>query len=256
MFVLKKIVSAFIYPVPVALFVLLVGLALLWRRRASRWGRLGVTAGIALLILFATKPLPELAVRSLEQRYDVFVPARHADVPVAWVVVLAGGVDDDPRLPPNDQVTEVGLARLMEGLRILQHYPEARLVLSGGGFFSTIPEAEAMRDVALMLGTDSSRIVVETDSWDTDDQAKAMQQVVEEARFVLVTSAVHLPRAMLLFRGQGLSPLPAPTQHQASGAFRPHLRWLLPTVGNLTMLTAAWHEYLGLGWAWLRGLAG
>jgi uncharacterized SAM-binding protein YcdF (DUF218 family) len=254
MFVLKKIISAFVYPVPVALVVLLVGLALLWRRRASRWGRLGVTVGIALLALFATKPLPELAVRSLEQRYEVFLPARHADEPVEWVVVLAGGVDDDARLPPNDQVTEVGLARLMEGLRILRHYPGARLLLSGGGFFSKIPEAEAMRDVALMLGTDSSRIVIETGSWDTDDQAKAIRQVVEEARFVLVTSAVHLPRAMALFRGQGLEPLPAPTQHQASGPFRPHLRWLLPTAGNLTMLTAAWHEYLGWGWVRLRGL--
>jgi uncharacterized SAM-binding protein YcdF (DUF218 family) len=103
---------------------------------------------------------------------------------------------------------------------------------------------------------DSLRIVLETGSWDTDDQAAALRPIVGDDPLVLVTSAVHLPRAMALFRGQGLDPLPAPTQHQAAARFRPRLGWLLPTAGRLTMLTSAWHEYLGLTWAWLRGYTG
>ncbi len=255
MFVFKKIVSVFLYPLPIALLVLIVGVALLWRGRQPVWGRRLVTAGLFLLLLFSFKPVPELAVRVLEDRYAVFAPERYADASVRWVVVLGGGINDDPSLPPNDQVAAVSLVRLVEGVRILGFYPEARLLLSGGGYFSTIPEAAAMREVALMLGVDPARIVAETGSVDTEDQAAKVRALVGEAPFVLVTSALHLPRSMALFEQQGLRPLPAPTQHLNRRTARFNPGTFSPTSGNLSKLTSAWHEYLGLMWAALRGRA-
>ncbi len=255
MFVLKKVLSALLYPLPVCLLLMLVGLVLLWRGRRQAWGRGLVTTGFVLLLLCSFKPLPNLAVRALEDDYEVFSPAQHPGVEVAWVVVLGGGITDDPALPPNGQLSAVSQARLIEALRILAFYPQARLLLSGGGFFSTIPEASALREVAALLGVDPARIQVEDRSVDTADQAVRVRRLVGEAPFVLVTSAVHLPRSMALFERQGMRPLPAPAQYLVRRQSRLRPGSFFPTSENLSKLTAAWHEYLGLLWARLRGEA-
>lgn len=254
MFLLKKIISAFLYPLPVSLIVLLIGTALLWRG-GQRWGRRFVTAGVFMLLLFSFRPLPDLVVRSLEQQYEVFAPERYPDVAVRWVVVLSGGISDDPSLPPTDQVSAVSLARLVEGLRVLRFYPQARLLLSGGGYYSTIPEATALREVTTLLGIPPERVVVETQSIDTGDQAVRVRALVGDEALVLVTSAVHLPRSMGLFERQGLHPLPAPAQHLSQRTRRATLSHFVPASDHLSKLTIAWHEVLGLWWARLRGKA-
>ncbi len=253
MFVLKKVLSALLYPLPVCLLVLFVGVLLLWRGRRQAWGRGLVTAGLALLLLFSFRPVPELAVRALERQYETFSPAQHPGASVQWVVVLGGGASDDPTLPPNARVSSVSLARLLEAVRILHFYPDARLLLSGGGYFSVIPEAEALQGVTTMLGIDPARVVVEGRSADTGEQAAQIRRIVGEAPFVLVTSAVHLPRAMALFEQQGMHPVPAPAQPLSKRNTQLQPGSFFPSVGNLSKLTAAWHEYLGLLWATLRG---
>jgi len=253
MFLLKKIVAALLYPLPICLLLLCVGVLLLWRGKNPRWGRRLTTAGIVLLLLFSWAPLPGLAVRTLENDYEAFSPAQHPGVAVPWVVVLAGGVRDAPAWPPNDQLTAASLARLVEGVRVLQFYPEARLLLVGGGYFNDTPEAVAMQGVASFLGVDSARVSLESESIDTAGQAVRVREIVGEDALVLVTSAVHLPRAMALFRKQGMNPLPAPTQHLVRPEAQLMLSFFFPSAGNLGNLKAAWHEYLGLLWGHLSG---
>ncbi|MFQ5570535.1 MAG: ElyC/SanA/YdcF family protein [Rhodothermales bacterium] len=253
MFLLKKLVSSFLNPVPVCLMILCLGVLLLWVSKSKVWGRRLTTFGFVLLLLFSYDPIPGMAVRALEQEYAVFSPAQYPGVEVKWVVVLSGGIRDETTFPPNDQISAVSLSRLVEGVRVLQFYPEAHLLLTGGGFESKIPEAAALKGVTELLGKDPARVRLEQESLDTHDQAVRVRQMVGEDPVVLVTSAVHLPRAMALFKKQGVNALPAPAHHLVRP--KPRIDWgvLFPKSGNLTMLNAAWHEYLGMMWATLRG---
>lgn len=252
MFYLKKFIAALVMPLPLCLAVLAVAWWLLRREAGRRAGRRWLAAGLVALVLLTTGPLPYLGVRLLERPYPTFDPAR-LDVAPAWIVVLGGGVSDDPGLAPNDRLGRASLARLVEGVRLARHYPEARLLVSGGAVFGTVPEADVMAEVAVLLGVDPERIVRDTASRDTHDQAVNTRARVGAAPLVLVTSAFHMPRAMTLFRGQGLDPVPAPTDHLGRTASGFDFRLALPDGQRLGLVRLAWKEYLGLAWAWLRG---
>ena len=81
-----------------------------------------------------------------------------------------------------------------------------------------------------------------------------MREAVGEAPFLLVTSASHMPRAMMLNRKAGLNPIPAPTARRAAGTtLKSDPAFWLPSAGALEMSERAIHEYLGIAWAWLGG---
>jgi uncharacterized SAM-binding protein YcdF (DUF218 family) len=95
--------------------------------------------------------------------------------------------------------------------------------------------------------------IIETPK-DTQQEAAAVKALIGSARFLLVTSASHLPRAMTIFRAAGLQPIPVPANQLADFGplnleqqFIPQANWLLRT-------EQAWYEYLGQVWWWLRSL--
>lgn len=128
MFLLKKYLSAVLYPYPLCFFIIAIGVVFLWTKKRRGWGRWCVTVGIVLLGLGSCQPLPRQAVRSLENNYAVFDTTAHSNSEIKWIVVLGGGVTDDPALPPNDQLSAVSLVRTIEGIRILKYYPEANIL--------------------------------------------------------------------------------------------------------------------------------
>ena len=73
-------------------------------------------------------------------------------------------------------------------------------------------------------------------------------------KIILVTSAAHMPRSMALFRKRGLEPIPAPADFRVRGAQRPVPGRVFPHGSSLSEVEIAAHEYLGLAWAWLRGM--
>jgi len=251
MFYLKKIIGALLMPLPICFALLGIGLVLLWRGKATRTRTAMLSGGVLLLFAFSFAPLVNLGVETLERRYPGFEAAQHPDM--AWVVVLGGGTSDDPSLAANNQLSGASLARLVEGLRILRRYPDARLLVSGAAVFSTRTEAQVMRETAWMLGADTTRIRMDEASMDTEAQAVNVKALVVDAPFVLVTSAYHMPRSMALFEKQGLSPVPAPTAYLYRRSRQFDARILLPGEDTLGQTKAVFHEYLGLAWAWLNG---
>jgi uncharacterized SAM-binding protein YcdF (DUF218 family) len=94
---------------------------------------------------------------------------------------------------------------------------------------------------------------MESVSKDTKDEARLIEEIVGNDSFVLVTSASHMPRSMAIFEKRGMHPIPAPTEHLAKESQRISPGMFFPSADGLKKAERAFHEYLGLGWAKLRG---
>jgi uncharacterized SAM-binding protein YcdF (DUF218 family) len=258
MFLFKRIVSSFLFPVPLCLEMLLVGLALLWFTRLQRAGKILVSVGTILLLAISYPFVPNLALRPIEKSYPpipdttVSQPGSNGSQAIKWIVVLGGGHIDDPKLPITSQIGSESLYRLLEGVRLYKTWPGRKLILSGGG--EPTPSSQVMAQVALIMGVNPDDIIQEAQSWDTEEEARLIKPVVGQDAFFLVTSASHMPRSMAMFHKVGLAPVAAPAGHLVR--LDPNLspRDFFPSSGAINKMETALYEYLGLTWAWLRGV--
>ncbi|MCP4255081.1 MAG: envelope biogenesis factor ElyC [Candidatus Scalindua sp.] len=256
MFILKKIISAFLYPLPFSLLLSFLGLYFLWFTNKQKAGKILVSAGLVVLTLFSYHVIADKLLRPLERQYDVFemkgaTPATPKPA-VRFVVVLGGGQALDSGLPLLSQMSDAPVVRLMEGIRIYRKFPGSRLLLSGGGGFS-ISEAEMMARVAIEMGVPERDIILESKSRDTRDEALFIKPMVGNEPFVLVTTASHIPRSMALFRKLGMNPIASPIGHSVKDDQRLSFYSFFPSTGSTEKSELAIHEYLGMIWAKLRG---
>jgi len=260
MFILKKIISAFLYPLPISLLLSFLGLYLLWFTTKQKAGKVLVSVGLVILTLFSYRVVADRLLRPLERQYDTFeitsssaVPKTGDESAIKFVVVLGGGHTSDPELPLLSQINTSPLVRLMEGIRIYKKYPGVKLLLSGGGTLDPLSEAEVMARIAREMGIPDRDIILESKSKNTRDEALFIKPIVGNELFVLVTTASHIPRSMALFKKLGMNPIPSPIGHSVKdGQGLSHYSFF-PSPGNIQKTELAIHEYLGITWAKLRG---
>lgn len=244
MFVISKLAIALISPLGASLFggLLALLLAIAGRRRFAYW--FGVLA--LLWLWFWSLPVASNWVRGyLEDQHPRMmvqaVPQGEA------IVVLGGGVSPagHGELYPN---LESGADRIWHAARLF-HASKAPLVLLTGGSdpdHSATSEAEAMRRFMVDLGVPDQSIVLEQRSRNTTQNAEYSGVILSErgiTRVVLVTSALHMPRAKGLFEAQGLEVIPVATDHEVMS--RPLWRSLLPEAGALDGSSRAIKEVVG-----------
>jgi uncharacterized SAM-binding protein YcdF (DUF218 family) len=259
MYALKKLISAFLMPMPICMALLVAGLALLWFTARQRAARILLTVGVGLLALITFNPLASLVVRSLEGYRPLLGPGANPADPLQararqarFIVVLGGWHADTADLPPNSQLGTSTLARLVEAVRLKRQLPAARLVLSGGFGGHGVTHADVLAGAAELLGIARGDLLLERHTFDTGDEAKMIHEIVRDAPFILVTSAGHLPRAVRLFRKQGMDPLPSPSDFSAP-ELGFSLRGLFPGGRGVGAFEYATHEYLGMLFHRLRG---
>ncbi len=254
-YVLKKIVARFLFPVGQVIVLWLAG-AIIWLRWPKR--RLGPVLLLlsGLLLLFYAMPVTGgFLLHSLEKRnWHYAQPAKLQARGVRTLVVLSGS-QRGGKLTVGDRLSSDTLRRVLEGVRLWRGIPDSRLVLSGGSFIHKTAIGGAMAELAWDLGVPAKKILVEADSWDTDEQARRLAHLLGSEPFALITSASHMPRALAIFRGYGLKPLPAPADFITKGRKLTFYSFL-PQVGGLNASEVALYEYLGLTWLWLKELAG
>jgi uncharacterized SAM-binding protein YcdF (DUF218 family) len=232
---------------PSGLLVLCLAGALVlfpWRRMRPVAAGLAALAAIIYLV-FGSGPVAHTLLGGLEYRYQAPENMPELD----HIVVLAAYGAHDPRVSVINQVNSHALIRLVEASLLAREHPEAILTVTGGG-----QAPKLMADVLIVLGVPENRIRVEALSSNTYESAVHLQAELKERRFALVTSAGHMSRAMMVFRGQGLDPIPAPTDYLSFADI-----WtaqILAKPGNLLLSDLAIHEYIALVWYRWRGLDG
>ena len=253
MFLLKKIVAPLFFPVSLCVELLLLGLFLVWFTRKQKTGKIIISIGVILLCILSYGAFSDIFLQPLEYKYPPLLKLEDVH-DIKWIVVLGGGHISDPRIPSTSQLSNASIARLAEGIRLYKMLPGSKLILSGGSAFDPVPNARILADVALAIGVDGQDLILESISRDTKDEARFIQEIVRNDRFVLVTSASHMPRSMALFERRGMHPIPAPTEHLAKESQKKISPGMFfPSADGLKKAERAFHEYLGLGWAWLMG---
>jgi uncharacterized SAM-binding protein YcdF (DUF218 family) len=251
LFIAKKVFSVFIYPLGFSLLLWFLGI-LSWFKNRSKtaWGF--ILVGGVLLAAASNPYVSGLLLKQLENKAGNYAdPASPDKMDVKYIVVLAG--DERPGdLTSSDRLAASTLVRMMEALRLRKGMPGAKLVLSGGTVDRRImPSADAMNIFALEQGVPKESIILERDSLDTADEADLLKDVLADSPFILVTSASHMPRSMMIFRRLGLKPIPAPADFEVKELMFT-FRSAFPNAGALEQSTRAVHEYFGIGLVMLK----
>ncbi|MEW6378906.1 MAG: envelope biogenesis factor ElyC [bacterium] len=259
LFILKKIISQLLFPVFLILELSLIGLFLLWFTRRQRAGKILVTIGLLLMLVLSFGGVSNRLLKPLERKYEPYKLGSSSPSgsgqPIKFIVVLGSGHYSDPNIPITSQLDEDALVRLVEGIRIYRKHAGSKLILSGGQLFDPVSHAQVLADVAQELGVSERDIILESQSKDTWDEAMLIKPIVRQDRFILVTSASHMPRSMAMFKRLGMNPVPAPAGHLAKDAQMLSVGTFFPKAGNLRKAERVFYEYLGITWARLRGQA-
>ncbi len=244
----KQIVLLCLSPLTVSLGMMALGVMCLWIRRWLSLGKILATAGFALLVWAGLGQFGRHHLERLEQRYpplDLSTLSLCTVTQINFVVVLGAGQVSDPRLPVTSQIGDRSLYRLVEGVRIHRRLPDIHLVLTGGPGIDTVPNAEVMAAVAVELGVERNKLIILNRPRDTHEEARSIKALTGTAPFILVTSAVHMPRAMRVFASEGLHPLPAPTGYVLPHSPIPDPARFFPTPNGLMHTDQALYEILG-----------
>ena len=215
-----------------------------WRRKGRRLLAVGV---LALCMVSLGLPFDPIG-RRLEGRHPaILVPEQARELAgVRWIVVLGGGHRSGDQLPPSSLPNDASIYRIVEGLRLYQAIPESRLIFSG--YRAALPSSEASANAALAraLGVDPERIDLEESPRNTAEEAARVRARIGDEPVVLVTSAVHMPRAVRIFEGAGLTVVPSPTGYQARARPTSISAWIFPSPTRVEYADAVMHELLGL----------
>jgi len=253
LFTLKKVLGGMMLPLPLLLLLIAFGIALLWFSRFQRTGKLCVSLGWLLLLLLSLQPVADSLLKPIEDKY----PTWRGEKRVQYVVVLGGGYTWNPDWAPSSNLINNSLPRLTEGIRLWYENPGSKLIFTGAAAKTNpVSTAEAGARVAESLVIQSSEILVLDKPKDTEEEAAAVKMAIGDAPFLLVTSASHLPRAMIFFRRAGLTPLPAPANQLAiESPLNPWER-AIPSPVWLMHSDRGGYETLGRIWQWLKGSSG
>ncbi len=245
-----KLLANLFFPLEISIELLLLGLILLLFTKKQKAGKCLITIGLLFLLAVSTYPFTTLILRPLEKRYPAIDASGQHDLNklgVKYIVVLGGSQICDPTIPITSQFNPSSLVRLIEGINLHRQIPGSKVLFSGGNDkYEPTTNAALMKKMALSLGVKKEDIILEAGSKNTYEEAKFLKDIVGKEKFLLVTSAAHIPRSMLLFKKFGMGPIPAPTNHLVKKSSKMPPQGFLPSVDNIKMIEVAFYEYLAL----------
>ena len=253
-FLLSKILGFFALPSNIVATLATVGVALLFTR-FQRAGRRLAVASVVLLLLAGLSPLGNALIYPLEERFPPWDAARGAPT---GVVVLGGAIGPDISAARGTPDLNESAERLTAAAALARKYPDAKIIYSGGDARLVIHggiEAEFAATLLESLGIPRARIIMEGKSRNTVENAlfsKALADPKPGERWLLVTSAYHMPRSIGVFRRAGFAVEAYPVDWRTRGAIDLVLPFESVTAG-LRRTDTAVREWTGLLVYWLTG---
>jgi uncharacterized SAM-binding protein YcdF (DUF218 family) len=245
-FVLSKTIGIALLPANFLIGIGLLGAILLATRLAS-FGRRLLIASAVLLAVCGLSPLGNLLLHPLEARFPPWDPARGAP---DGIVVLGGAIDAELSADHGTVVFTRAADRVVEAAALARQYPKARIIFSGGSANLTDGPREADYAAAIFerLGVARDRLIMERRSRNTMENAEFSKELAAPKggeRWLLVTSAFHMPRSIGIFRKVGFAVEPCPVDWR-TGRSVDWLEFSPFVLDGLERTEIAVREYLGL----------
>jgi uncharacterized SAM-binding protein YcdF (DUF218 family) len=244
MFIVKQFLKAmFLPPTPWLLMLLVV--MIFWRRH---WARKLLAVTFVLIFVSHSGPVNYALRYPLESRYVPLLDPR--TVSYDAIVVLTSSMIPPEGLIPFPTIDEHMFRRLEEAWRLYRIQPRP-IILSGGHvnpFTPDMDENRIGREYLIRWGVPKHHVIGEDKSRDTFESALEVQKILKQRgwkRYLLVTSAVHMPRSMLAFAAKTPEPIPAPGDYSI-GRFRLTPFDIFPGEGAARRIYLTVHEYIGL----------
>ena len=245
-FITKKIITFFVEPLGLILTLGLIGLYFL-NKSAYTKAKFFLSFSIFLLLFLSYPPVGNSLTQRLESQYSKY---DYKNNDILYIHVLGSGHYDNSKWPLSAQIGNASLKRTIEGISIYKklNNPNIKLIFTGyAGPGNNTTNAEINASVAKIAGISNKKIIVNGRPKDTKEEAIYNKSLTEGKPFVLVTSASHMTRAIKLFEGVGLKPIPAPTDFK-----RIDVEFLsIPSISSLQKSRIAIHEFLGIAWSYL-----
>jgi uncharacterized SAM-binding protein YcdF (DUF218 family) len=244
-FALSKVVGFLSVPSNVIASLAVLGLVLMIFRRPS--GAIVATVASAALVVAALSPLGNMLLTPLEQR---FPDMRFPDQGIDGIIVLGGSYDSQSHGYLSTIVLEEDTEPMAVMVDLARRYPGAQIIFSGGTDPSSPGPSEAtiVKQYFVSFGIAADRISIEERSQTTEENARFTGHLISptpQSRWLLVTSAYHMPRAMGAFRRAGFNVIAFPVGARTHGWKE---LWFPASTAtdNLRRLDIAVHEWLGL----------
>lgn len=243
-FYASKLVWMLLAPSNLLILAAALGVALSFTR-FMRAGRVLAALGVVGLLLAGFGPAGRTLARPLEDRFAR--PASLGDV--AGIIVLGGAIGAS-----RGEVTfNASASRMTEAIDLARRFPAARLAFTGGSASllgqDEMTEAEAARRVFVSVGIEPGRLILEDKSRNTHENAVLLKPLLGQKpgeRWLLVTSAAHMPRSVGIFREAGVAVTPYPVDYVTSGTRRDFLHVNREFSQGLTRTDQAAREWVGL----------
>ncbi|MCL4766090.1 MAG: YdcF family protein [Hyphomicrobiaceae bacterium] len=257
MHIASRLISFVLQPSHVALLLIGIGVVLVFRPGTARLGKVLAAVGFGLMLMLGFSPLGHALLLPLEERFPRGpMPADG----IAGIIILGGFEDGSVSHARGALALNESAERLAEAVVLARSLPEAKVVFTGG--VADILRRGRGRGGAAAVsmhlqaaGIAPQRIVLEGRARNTYENAVLTRELVTPApgeRWLLVTSAWHMPRAVGAFRHAGFDVIPWPVDYRTTGADD-----LLQPFDSLTeglrRVDAATREWIGLLAYWLLG---
>jgi uncharacterized SAM-binding protein YcdF (DUF218 family) len=252
-FLVSKIVGFFAMPSNVLLIAGLAGLLLMRSKRTARAGWRLVAAALVLALAFGILPFGKLVMAPLEARFPPWDAGRGAP---DGIVVLGGVIEPEVADRPDSGLNEAA-ERITAIAGLARRYPAAKILFSGGDNMLEPggTEAEVAGALFTTFGIEAGRVILEDKSRTTAENAVFSRQLAMPKpgeRWLLVTSAWHMPRAVGAFRAAGFPVEAYPVDFRTPAGAGLWIPFGSVSTG-LRRTDTAVREWFGLVTYWLTG---
>jgi uncharacterized SAM-binding protein YcdF (DUF218 family) len=257
-FVLAKILGFFALPSNILISIGLIGVVLMATRFARAGRRLAVAA-LLLLAIAGLSPLGNAIILPLEERFPAWDASRDASRGGPTGIISLGGALDTVVSTTRGEVALNEAAERMTAIaELARRFPNARIAFTGGSgriIYDGVTEASLAARLFESFGIAKERVVLEDKSRDTDENARFTKELLQPKpaeRWLLVTSAHHMPRSVGVFRAVGFPVEAYPVDYRTRGAI--DLLRPFSNVGDgLRRTDTAAREWVGLVVYWVTG---
>ncbi len=231
------------------LFFLIILVLIFRRYKKNKTANVLAAITVIIFLLSSTAYLPDHLTRKLERQYPALNSAAAVNIKgKVYVHVLGSGYSNDKSVPATSQIGPAATGRVIEGIRVFKMFDSAVLVTSGNAMhaINEATQAQVTKNAAIVLGVPAYKIeTLDTPSTTKEEAQAFVDKFGRGASVIVVTDAMHMPRAIKMFKAAGLSPIAAPTNYKVpdlnfDGAFA----WW-PALKNITLTDLLLHEYLG-----------